>query len=169
MIAFVTGCVTFGWKIAGNTKNFKNYRTLFQSTGTDTNTGSNANTGISRKMAKRKKPPRLFLLSWDIHGLESLVDLTTLENLRSQEEKIRLIRILSDPEAKDPGDQTGAALNRAVQGILMRARVNNQRHYEVYTIQVDPSIQEKDLWDMFNSSPQTAAELIRERGNRLYG
>ena len=120
-------------------------------------------------MAKRKKPPRLFLLSWDIHGLESLVDLTTLENLRSQEEKIRLIRILSDPEAKDPGDQTGCALNRAVQGILMRARINNQRHYEVYTIQVDPSIQEKDLWDMFNSSPQTAAELIRERGNRLYG
>lgn len=119
-------------------------------------------------MAKRKKSTRLFLLSWDMYGLESLVDLTTLENLRVQEEQLRMIKILSDPEAKDPGDQTGAALNRAVQSILLRARINNQRHYEVYTIQVDPSIQEKDLWDMFNNSPQLAAELIRERGNKLF-
>jgi hypothetical protein len=104
-----------------------------------------------------------------MYGLESLVDLTTLEHLRDQEEKIRLLKILSDPKAKDPGDQTGTALNRAVQGILMRARINSQRHYEVYTIQVDPNIQEKDLWDMFNSSPHTAAELIREHGNRLHG
>ena len=119
-------------------------------------------------MAKRKKPTRLFLLSWDMYGLESLVDLTTLENLRVQEEQMRMLKILSDPEARDPGDQTGAALNRAVQGILLRARVNSQRHYEVYTIQVDPSIQERDLWDMFNNNPQLAAELIRERGNKLF-
>lgn len=119
-------------------------------------------------MAKRKKPTRLFLLSWDMYGLESLVDLTTLENLRVQEEQMRMIKILSDPEAKDPGDQTGAALNRAVQGILLRARINSQRHYEVYTVQVDPSIQEKDFWDMFNNSPQSAAELIRERGTKLF-
>lgn len=119
-------------------------------------------------MARRKKQPRLFLLSWDMYGLESLVDLTTLENLRVQEEQMRMLKILGDPEARDPGDQTGAALNRAVQGILLRARINNQRHYEVYTIQVDPSIQEKDLWDMFNASPQSAAELIRERGNKLF-
>lgn len=119
-------------------------------------------------MPRRRRQNKLFLLSWDMYGLESLVDLTTLDNLRVQEEQMRMIKILSDPEAKDPGDQTGAALNRAVQGILMRARVNNQRHYEVYTIQVDPSIQEKDLWDMFTSSPQTAAELVRQRGNQLY-
>ena len=119
-------------------------------------------------MARRKKQPKVFLLSWDMYGLESLVDLSTVENLRVEEEKIRMLKILSDPEARDPGDQTGTVLHRTVQSILLRARVNSQRHYEVYTIQIDSSVQERDLWDMFNSSPQTAAELIRERGNKLF-
>jgi hypothetical protein len=117
-------------------------------------------------MAKQKH--NVFLLSWDMTGLETVMDLTTLEQLRVAEEKIRMMKILSDPEARDPGDQTGAALNRAVQSILLRARVNSQRHYEVYTIQTDPSISERDMWELFNNSPQHAAELIRERGNQLY-
>jgi hypothetical protein len=117
-------------------------------------------------MAKKKH--NVFLLSWDITGLETVLDLTTLERLRHQEEKIRMMQILSDPEARDPGDQTGKALNRAVQGILLRARVNQQRHYEVYTIQTDASVSERDMWDMFTNDPQHAAELIRERGNKLY-
>ena len=117
-------------------------------------------------MAKKKH--NVFLLSWDMTGLETVLDLTTLERLRVEEEKIRMMQILSDPEARDPGDQTGAALNRAVQGILLRARVNSQRHYEVYTIQTDASISERDMWELFTSNPQHAAELIRERGNRLY-
>lgn len=117
-------------------------------------------------MAKKKH--NVFLLSWDMTGLETVLDLTTLEKLRHEEEKIRMMQILSDPEARDPGDQTGAALNRAVQGILLRARVNSQRHYEVYTIQTDASISERDMWELFTSNPQHAAELIRERGNQLY-
>ena len=117
-------------------------------------------------MAKKKH--NVFLLSWDMTGLETVLDLTILERLRVEEEKIRMMQILSDPEARDPGDQTGAALNRAVQGILLRARVNSQRHYEVYTIQTDASISERDMWELFTSNPQHAAELIRERGNQLY-
>ena len=117
-------------------------------------------------MAKKKH--NVFLLSWDMTGLETVLDLTTLEKLRHEEEKIRMMQILSDPEARDPGDQTGVALNRAVQGILLRARVNSQRHYEVYTIQTDASISERDMWELFTSNPQHAAELIRERGNQLY-
>jgi len=117
-------------------------------------------------MAKQKH--NVFLLSWDMTGLESLIDLTTLEKLHEQEEKMRMIKILSDPDARDPGDQTGSVLNQIVQNILLRARVNQQRHYEVYTIQTTPGITEKDLWDMFNTDPQSAAELIRERGNQLY-
>ena len=117
-------------------------------------------------MAKKKH--NVFLLSWDMTGLETVLDLTTLERLRVEEEKIRMMQILSDPEARDPGDQTGAALNRAVQGILLRARVNSQRHYEVYTIQTDASVNERDMWELFTSNPQHAAELIRKRGNKLY-
>ena len=117
-------------------------------------------------MAKQKH--NVFLLSWDMTGLESLIDLTTLEKLHEDGEKKRMMQILSDPEARDPGNQSGSVLNQIVQNILLRARVNQQRHYEVYTIQTTPGITEKDLWDMFNNDPQTAAELIRERGNQLY-
>jgi hypothetical protein len=131
-----------------------------------TSIGSNVNTGIN--MAKRKNKHNLFLLSWDMTGLETVLDLTTLEKLRQDEEKHRIISILADPEGRDPGDQTGMALNRAVQGILLRARVNSQRHYEVYTIQTTPGITEQNMWDLFNNNPQHAADLIREHGNCLY-
>lgn len=117
-------------------------------------------------MAKQKH--NVFLLSWDMTGLESLIDLTTLEKLHEDGEKKRMMQILSDPEARDPGNQAGSMLNQIVQNILLRARVNQQRHYEVYTIQTSSSVSEKDLWDMFNNDPQYAAELIRERGNQLY-
>lgn len=117
-------------------------------------------------MAKRKH--NLFLLSWDQTGLESVIDLTVLETLRELEEKERVVAILSDPDARDPGNSQGNMLNQIVQHILLRARVNSQRHYEVYTIQTNASVSERDLWDMFNNDPQHAAELIRERGNQLY-
>lgn len=117
-------------------------------------------------MAKRKH--NLFLLSWDMTGLESVIDLTAVEKLHKEEEKTRMIAILSDPEARDPGNGQGTMLNQIVQHIIMRARANVQRHYEVYTIQTTGGVSEKDLWDMFNNDPQYAAELIQERGNQLY-
>jgi hypothetical protein len=119
-------------------------------------------------MAKRKQKHKVYLLSWDMTGLETVLDLTTLEQLKQQEEQMRMMQILSDPDARDPGDQTGKVINRTIQGILLRARVNSQRHYEVYTVQTDPGVSEQDMWELFNGNPQHAAELIRERGNKLY-
>lgn len=119
-------------------------------------------------MAKRKSKHNLFLLSWDMTGLETVLDLTTLDKLHEDAEKKRMWAILSDPELRDPGNQTGSMMSQIVQNILLRARVNSQRHYEVYTIQTSPSITEKDMWELFNGNPQVAADLIRENGNKLY-
>lgn len=116
-------------------------------------------------MAKQNK---LFLLSWDQTGLETVLDLSTWEQLYNEEEKQRLVDILSDPDGNDPGNKTMRSINQAVNGIMLRARVNSQRHYEIYTIQADPSVSEGDMWDLFNGDPQHAAELIRERGNKLF-
>lgn len=117
-------------------------------------------------MAKQKH--NVFLLSWDMTGLETVLDLTSFEKLQKQEEQQRIIKILSDPDAEDPGDTTARALNQTVQHIMMRARVNAHRHYEIYTIQTTPGITEHDLRSMFDNNPQHAADLIRERGNKLY-
>jgi hypothetical protein len=122
------------------------------------------NIGIN--MAKRKH--NVYLLSWDMTGLETILDLTMLEQLNEEEEKLRLVQILGDPDLKDPGNLTMASINRTVGSIMMRARANSQRHYEIYTIQTDSSVSEGDMWELFNQDPQHAAELIRERGNKLY-
>lgn len=118
-------------------------------------------------MARNKKP-NVFLLSWDMTGLESVVDLSEVEKQHHEEEKERLIKILSDPDAVDPGGTVNKMMNQLVQRIIMRARANTQRHYEVYTIQTTPGITAQDLREMFTNDPQSAADLIRERGNKLY-
>jgi hypothetical protein len=63
-----------------------------------------------------------------------------------------------EPKARIPG------LNI----LILRARANPQRNYEIYTVQVDPDVSLKDIQDMFKDSPQTIVDLVRARGHRLY-
>ena len=45
--------------------------------------------------------------------------------------------------------------------IMLRARVNSQRHYEIYTCEATDGITAEDIKEMFQASPQTAADTIR--------
>jgi hypothetical protein len=65
-------------------------------------------------------------------------------------------------------DKPGPNLNSIVNSIMLRARYNSQRHYEIYTVTMDDSISEQDVRDMFENSPQGMADLIRERGHKMY-
>lgn len=95
----------------------------------------------------------VFLLSWDMNGIESVVNITEFE-------KEAMWNTLQD--VKSP--KLGSIVNQ----IMLRARYNSQRHYEVYTVRVDESISAEDLKTMFEDNPQHAAELIRDRGTKLY-
>jgi hypothetical protein len=55
-----------------------------------------------------------------------------------------------------------------IQNMMLRARVNSQRHYELYAIDCDNSIDKTDIEQMFETDPQSAADLFRSRGHRLY-
>lgn len=101
---------------------------------------------------------RIFLLSWDINGLETCIDVTGKEQEMVWE-------MLSNPNMSSDAVQK---MSQIVNHILLRARFNSQRHYEVYTVQTDSSISKDDMIEMFNNDPQGAADLIRERGNKLY-
>jgi hypothetical protein len=59
-------------------------------------------------------------------------------------------------------------LNQMIQNMMLRARVNSQRHYELYAIDCDNSIDKTDIEQMFETDPQSAADLFRSRGHRLY-
>ena len=109
-----------------------------------------------------------FLLSWDMHGLESVIDVTEWERRSIQADKERIWGVLSSEDLHDPGNPVERNLNQIVTAILLRARVNSQRHYEVYTVQTDATITADDMKQMFEDNPQAMADLVRERGTRLW-
>ncbi len=97
----------------------------------------------------------VYILSWDMHGLESCVN-------ASQLDRERVWNTLANKETRSD------SLSRIVSMLTMRARYNSQRHYEIYSIAVDSSITENDLVEQFKTNPQYMADLVRARGNKIY-
>jgi hypothetical protein len=52
--------------------------------------------------------------------------------------------------------------------LILRARANPQRNYEIYTVQVEADVSLKDIQAMFKDTPQDIVDLVRARGHRLY-
>lgn len=50
----------------------------------------------------------------------------------------------------------------------LRAQFNTQRHYEIYVFDATKGITAEDIRDMFEASPQTAADTIRGIGTVFY-
>ena len=94
-----------------------------------------------------------FLVMWCNEGLETVVDLTQDEQQRAW----------SALKGKTPVSQLPN-----VNHMILRARYNTQRHYEIYVVEATEGITADDIRDMFENSPQTAADTIRERGNCLH-
>lgn len=98
----------------------------------------------------------VFLLSWDMLGLEAIIDISTVE-------KDTMWNALQGKK-----NDAFSKLNGTLNAILLRARMNPQRHYEIYTVTVDGSITKEDMQRMFEENPQGMADLVRERGNKVY-
>jgi hypothetical protein len=88
-----------------------------------------------------------FVVMWDCNGLEAVEQLP------------------------DPADTTFALLKGVEPPKLpnimhwrLRAQFNTQRHYEIYVFETVKSITAEDIREMFEASPQTAADTIREIG-----
>jgi cytidylate kinase len=96
-----------------------------------------------------------YVLAWDMYGLESCI-------CASQIEKERVWNVLANKEVRH--ESVGRILNM----LTLRARFNSQRRYEIYAIDVDASITKEVLVQQFEESPQQMAELIRNRGRKLY-
>jgi len=58
--------------------------------------------------------------------------------------------------------------NQIANMIMLRAKFNSQRHYEIYAIDVDANVGQEDIKASFESDPQGMAELVRKRGRCLY-
>ena len=100
-----------------------------------------------------------YLVYWCEEGLESVVPINEYEHW----DRENTFRVLNNQEVeRNP-------LNQIIQGMLLRARFNQQRHYELYAIDCQEGISKEDIEQMFVENPQTAAELFRLRGHKMYG
>lgn len=92
-----------------------------------------------------------FIAMWDCDGLEFLHDITDMEGEA-------MMSGLKGETYKMPFD---------VGMMIMRARYNNQRSYEIYTFTTD-DVDYRSVKDMFEYSPQTIVDAIRKNGNKIY-
>lgn len=94
----------------------------------------------------------LFLVMWDCYGLELCVDIT--KHLQD-----KTWATLTNTHAKEIPN-----LNH----LILRARYNTQRHYEIYTVTAQSGITAEEIIEMFEASPQHAADTIRRLGKAIY-
>lgn len=100
-----------------------------------------------------EKIPHIFLFMWDMYGLEFCQDVTAVE-------KRNMMNALKGQRLERPVN---------LNAMLLRARFNNQRNYEIYTMTVEQGIKEPDVVAWFESNPQEAVDQIRSRGRKLHG
>lgn len=93
-----------------------------------------------------------FLAMWDCNGLECLFDITDMEH-------DAMIAGLKNETFKTPF---------SLGMMMMRARFNSQRSYEIYIFDTEDDIDYNCVKDMFDNSPQTIVDAIRKNGNKLY-
>lgn len=111
-------------------------------------------------MRSSKKKTTRFVVMWDMTGLECLINVTKLDKEHEQWEKENIFRILKDQ------DRTIKPAHVPLNIMIMRARANSQRHYEIYAF--DSELSEEDIREIFESDPQVMADAIRNVGHRFY-
>lgn len=96
----------------------------------------------------------IFVVSFCCEGLEGVIPVSELE----RQDTFDLLK----------GNVAARKAGSAVNMMLLRARVNPQRYYEIYAITASTGITADDIKGLFEADPQYAADLIRERGQKLY-
>jgi hypothetical protein len=110
-------------------------------------------------MPSRKKNKH-YLAMWDNQGLECLYDVDFHMNRYNEWEKLKVVAILKEEQI--PTLSSGIPL----QMMLLRARVNMQRAYEIY--EFNSTMAYDELKEVFNDDPQPIVEWIRENGKKVY-
>jgi hypothetical protein len=94
-----------------------------------------------------------FVVVWDNTGLEYVGNVT------------------EDEQRRVWGNLSGKPVSSQLPNInhlLLRARYNSQRHYEIYLVGAVDGITTDDIREMFEASPQHAADTIRRLGDCYY-
>ncbi len=94
----------------------------------------------------------VYLAMWDCYGLEYLT------NLSKWSERATLAALKEEKPPPAP----------MIDALLLRARFNPQRNYEVYTFSVMDDVSEESLKEAFEKNPQFIVDHIREHGEMMW-
>lgn len=87
---------------------------------------------------------------WDMYGLEAIINV-------SESEKEAIVEALREGTVK---------WKNPLQFMILRAKFNTQRNYEIYTVESD--LTENYIRELFNTDPQLIADTIRDVGVKVY-
>ena len=102
----------------------------------------------------------LFLAMWDIHGLEVIYDLEPAFAEIEKWEKDNLFAMIKEEEHSNKPKPI------PLQQMILRARMNSQRSYEIYEFKSTFNIDEVE--NLFKTKPQVTVDWIRENGYKIY-
>ena len=92
-----------------------------------------------------------FLVSWCVDGFEAVIDCTAIL------EETTFLALKGEK----------AARGIPLPAMIMRARANGQRHYEIYSI--DAPCTEEEMTSLCFGNQQGMVDLIRKKGHCLWG
>jgi hypothetical protein len=111
-------------------------------------------------MSSSRKKTKHYLAMWDMQGLECIFDVDYHMDRYNEWERQQVVAILKEEQI--PARPTGIPL----QMLILRARANSQRAYEIY--EFNSTMGYKELTKVFNDDPQPVVEWIRENGKQVY-
>jgi len=93
-----------------------------------------------------------YLAMWDMYGLECLIDTGELH-------KQYMWSVLTEkPKPNVPN----------LQMMILRAKMNSQRCYEIYSFNADDDLTEESIKNAFEIAPQGIVDFIRTHGNKIF-
>lgn len=111
-------------------------------------------------MSSRKKQSRHYLAVWDMYGLECLIDIDQHKKEHEEWEKKQIVAILKEDNFRDIEPKL------PLQYMIMRAKFNPQRQYEIY--EFNSTMNYDDLKLSFEIQPQEVVDFIRKHGYKIY-
>lgn len=98
---------------------------------------------------------------WDIYGLECVYDITSHNEKTEQWHKEKVWSVL-----KDADHEINRPVGPPLQMMILRARMNSQRRYEIYEFMSDIGIEK--IKSLFKSDPNFIVDFVRTNGHKIY-
>jgi hypothetical protein len=112
-------------------------------------------------MASNKKSVKNFLAMWDNMGLECIFDIDQELSEQEEWEKSKVWNTLKGVET--PLRKSNIPLKQ----MILRAKVNSQRHYEIYQFAAQ-GLDIEDIKIAFQDDPQFMVDHIRKNGKKIF-